>query len=176
MNANEPTAIKRIADFAGYFVDDMGNVYSRRPRNGLGSLKPDLRRLKATENADGYFVVSLYRENRRYVCKVHRLVLTAFVGECPAQRQGCHNNGNKADNRLANLRWDTAAGNCRDRVLHGRQSTLSGERSPSAKLTESDVRAIRQSSATQDSLAATYRVAQSTISKIKRRLRWRHVG
>jgi hypothetical protein len=33
--------------------------------------------------------------------------------------EGCHWNGNPADNRLTNLRWDTPAGNAADRERHG---------------------------------------------------------
>lgn len=31
----------------------------------------------------------------------------------------CHNNGIGADNRLSNLRWDTAKSNMADQILHG---------------------------------------------------------
>jgi hypothetical protein len=51
--------------------------------------------------------------------KVHRLVLETFVGPCPDGMECCHNNGDPADNRLENLRWDTLSSNAYDRVEHG---------------------------------------------------------
>src|SRR6185437_6200778 len=50
---------------------------------------------------------------------VHRLALTAFIGPCTDGLIGCHNNGDPADNRLSNLRWDTYSENNLDRVRHG---------------------------------------------------------
>ena len=38
---------------------------------------------------------------------VHRLVLETFVGAAPAGMEGCHNDGNRFNKRLENLRWDT---------------------------------------------------------------------
>ena len=68
----------------------------------------------------GYRVIKL-RENRRYAHKcVHQLVLMAFVGPCPSPKhEGCHNDGNAGNNKLDNLRWDTARGNQADRRKHG---------------------------------------------------------
>ncbi len=50
---------------------------------------------------------------------VHRLVLQAFAGPCPAGMEACHNNGIARDNRPENLRWDTHKANCADQALHG---------------------------------------------------------
>lgn len=51
--------------------------------------------------------------------KVHRLVLETFVGPRPEGAEACHNNGDKLDNRLTNLRWDTPGANARDKLAHG---------------------------------------------------------
>lgn len=58
---------------------------------------------------------------------------------------------------------------------------LSGRRNPKgschgmAKLSENDVRHIRESKKTQDALAAQFGVTQTTISDIQRRKSWRHI-
>lgn len=49
----------------------------------------------------------------------HTLVLTAFVGPRPATLEGCHRDGNRANNTLVNLYWGTRSDNQRDRVRHG---------------------------------------------------------
>jgi hypothetical protein len=42
---------------------------------------------------------------------VHRLVLLAFVGPCPAGHEVLHLNHQPADNRLENLRYGTRSEN-----------------------------------------------------------------
>jgi hypothetical protein len=50
--------------------------------------------------------------------------MAAHVGPRPDGMQVCHNNGLRTDNRLSNLRYDTASGNMRDRILHGTDPKL----------------------------------------------------
>jgi HNH endonuclease/NUMOD4 motif len=50
---------------------------------------------------------------------MHRLVLEAFVGPCPRGMQCCHKDGNRANNKLENLRWDTQKKNEQDKKCHG---------------------------------------------------------
>lgn len=94
-------------NFPGYEVSDQGRV--RSPRR---ILKPWHR--------NGYAQVSLRRKGQTVKASVHRLVLMAFVSPPGPNQDACHNNGDKGDNRLANLRWDTRAENIRDIVRHGR--------------------------------------------------------
>lgn len=60
----------------------------------------------ATPDKDGYRVVMLRTEAGVVNRKVHRLVLLAFVGAPPnGEPEADHINRERADNRLANLRW-----------------------------------------------------------------------
>jgi hypothetical protein len=104
--------------------------------------------------------------------RVHRLVLTAFVGECPPGHMCRHLNGNPADNRLKNLRWGTQAENIKDRLKHGR--VAAGERHGLAKLTERDVRTIRRAGVKQlvELLALKYGVTTSQIWQIRAYKSW----
>lgn len=70
--------------------------------------------LNPTVRSDGYRVVRLHGKTV-YVC---RLVLTAFVGECPPRMEACHGSGGSADDSLDNLRWDSRHANIMDAV-HG---------------------------------------------------------
>lgn len=70
-------------------------------------------------NRHGYPVVVLSRPGELRTAKVHRLVLHAFKGESPQGMEACHNNGDRSDARLANLRWDTPSNNQLDRSAHG---------------------------------------------------------
>jgi hypothetical protein len=129
--------------------------------------------LKWTETDDGYFVVS--------VCgvpvKVHRLVLTAFVGPCPIGMEGCHRDGDKANNRLSNLRWGTPKSNSEDRVRHGTQ--VRGERSHFSVLTEDDVEEMRAwylaGGVRQIDLAERYGVKPETVYLVLSGKTWAHL-
>lgn len=79
------------------------NGYVRRRRGVI--LRPDPNR-----DSD-HLTVRLYRDGTVERWGVHRLVLTAFVGECPPGLQGCHLDDDPLNNRLGNLRWDTPAKN-----------------------------------------------------------------
>ena len=127
----------------------------------------------ATRSKDGRLLMLLWKNNRPQCIKIHRLVLLAFLGKPPAGCEGCHNDGNPANNHLDNLRWDTAQANQQDRVKHGTSNR--GEQCGTSKLTEKDVLAIRADSRKQKEIAAAYGVRESQISRIKNRVRWGHL-
>ena len=68
---------------------------------------------------NGYLLVGLYRGRQRSADTIHRLVMVAFQGPCPAGYEVCHRNGKRDDNRLANLYYGTRSQNNYDRVRHG---------------------------------------------------------
>lgn len=70
-------------------------------------------------NEQGRPVVVLRQADSGSTWRVHALVLLAFVGPRPAGMEACHEDGDRANNRLANLRWDTRSGNRHDSVRHG---------------------------------------------------------
>ena len=67
----------------------------------------------------GYAFVSLHTPGTKRSARVHRLVAAAFLGPQPDDMEVCHGNGRAADNRLANLRYDTHSCNVSDSVAHG---------------------------------------------------------
>jgi len=38
--------------------------------------------------------------------------------------EGCHNDGDRSNNCVENLRWDTRLGNCQDIIAHGTHANL----------------------------------------------------
>jgi len=67
--------------------------------------------LSSRADRDGYRLVDLY-VGRRTTRKVHHLVLLAFIGPAPEGKPHCdHINRDRADNRLANLRWTSVSAN-----------------------------------------------------------------
>lgn len=90
-----------VPGFAGYQVDDEGNVYAKRG----GSL------LKQ-RNSFGYKRVTLYSEpGKPKSILVHRIVAMAFLPNPDSLPQVNHKNENRADNRVENLEWCTASYN-----------------------------------------------------------------
>jgi len=131
-----------------YEVSDLGRVRSLDKvwASRYSANKFPGRVLKPSVLRNGYLKVFLYRNSVSKTLLVHRIVLSAFVGQPPTGYVACHQNGVKSDCRIENLRWDTQSGNCADKWIHGTQTT--GESSPASKLTENLVREIRSSGMT----------------------------
>lgn len=110
---------KAIPGYVGtYEVSDLGRVRGLRRIDGQGRDWP-ARVLKQKTHRGGHRTVNLWLNAMTTRFFVHRLVLSAFVGPCPEDMEGCHNNGHAADNRLGNLRWDTHRENVLDMTRHG---------------------------------------------------------
>ena len=118
----------------------------------------------------GYLYAALRGDGGKdYSKAVHQLVLKAFVGPRPDKMVVCHNNGNKQDNRLSNLRWDTQSNNAKEAYTHGRVPVY-GDRHGNTKLKDADVIVVRELLAQGKQgkeLAEMFGVSQTTISEIK---------
>lgn len=78
----------------------------------------------------GHLYTRLHKDGQGRTFFVHRLVLMAFVGPRPEGTECCHNDGVATNNRLENLRWDTAKSNAADRTKHGVQAGLNKTHCP----------------------------------------------
>lgn len=102
-----------------YEVSNLGNIRSKkRPvptqfgittRGGVS--------IKKIVAKNGYECVNLTGGGKRRQELVHRLVLLSFIGEPEKGHQTCHNDGVRHNNKLQNLRWDSAVGRERAMVL-----------------------------------------------------------
>lgn len=63
--------------------------------------------------------VTLSRNNRLLTHRVATLVMLAFVGPRPDGLEVCHGDGDRTNDALANLRYDTTSNNHLDKVRHG---------------------------------------------------------
>lgn len=155
--------MKAIPEYPGYFVTEDGSVYSNRQG------KP--KKLKTNTDTKGYVTFNCSYGNTTKVLRVHREVLKAFVGEPPNGCVACHNNGNKLDNRLENLRWDSRRNNELDKLKH---ETLRTQ-----KLTEQDAKDIKwmlqQKRFTQAEIGDMFGVHCSNVSAISRGKSWSHI-
>lgn len=97
-----------------YQVSSHGQVRSL-PRPYRNSTKI----LKLRPNKKGYLRVALCKDGKCKDYKVHRLVLTSFVGPCPEGMIGLHWDDDRTNNHLNNLRWGTFSDNQNDAVRNG---------------------------------------------------------
>jgi len=157
-----------------YEVSDAGKIRSvdRIVANGANTTRFIRGRILALTCRDGYMTATLKRQKRQQRIYVNRVMLLAFKPRADSSELlACHDNGNRADNRLANLRWDDHSGNAADTALHG--TRLVGERHPNAKLNLAAVREIRQSSASAKNLADQFGVSASIIQHARSGRTWK---
>ncbi len=129
-----------IEGFPGYRIGSNGSIWSRW--NNKWGLCETWKRRKPFVTNTGYWAVSLNRDGRTNLRLLHRLLLEAFVGPCPRGMEACHADGNRLNNSLDNLRWDTRKENVADAFRH--RTARWGDRHPSTKLTDAQVAEIRK--------------------------------
>lgn len=63
--------------------------------------------LKSQETNRGYLSVGLSKKGKSKHKTVHRIVTDTFYGPCPDGLEVCHIDGDKKNNKLSNLKYDT---------------------------------------------------------------------
>lgn len=164
------TMYKRIPGFEEYYVSSVGEILSFNK----SANKPRI--LKQMTNKSGYKFIYLYKNKRQKKYFVHHAVLKAWVGPRPDGYEGRHLNDDKNDNDYRNLAWGTRQQNVDDRKINDRIPC--GERSGTAKLTESQVLEIRKKysdGASTRELGSEFGVSRTHISQIVKGKKWSHL-
>ncbi len=168
---------REIPGWPGYRVSRDGKHVQSCKRTGYGNTITDTwRELKQRDDVRGYKSLGLKNVDRRTWIQVHVLVLMAWVGPRPHGMQGCHNNGNKHDNRLENLRWDTPKANAQDAIKHG--TWTHGEKYHGSVLTDEVVArmyALLMEGRTAPAVARILGVKPATLHNVIRGVGWKHV-
>jgi len=150
-----------------YFITENGEVF----RDG--------RKLKLNSNNAGYVSVLLSNGKIRTRKTIHRLVAETYLPNPKNLRQVNHKNGNKLDNRISNLEWCDANYNQNHRVFILKKGV--GESCYNSKLTEIDVKYIRENYMKGDSnwgvraISRKYNVSRKTIMDLLNNKTWRHL-
>jgi hypothetical protein len=170
-----------IPGLNGYLCDSDGGLWSSKKwrwadGNAPKGLVNEWHKLKGVPNTNGYLSHNLMIGKKQKLLRVHAIVLETFIGPRPESMLACHNNGNRTDNRLRNLRWDSHRANIDDATRHG--TWRYGSSHPMALLEETQVAEILQLLAEGGSvvkIATTYGVKRDTIASIKRGRSWKHI-
>lgn len=114
---------KPIEGFEGHYeVSNTGKIKSlerqRITKGGGTTLSPE-RLLKQKINKFGYCTVCLFKNAKRKYCMVHRLVAFAFIPNPENKPEINHKDGNKFNNSVHNLEWNTPLENKRHAYANG---------------------------------------------------------
>lgn len=100
---NKEEIWKAIEGYEGYEISNLGKVksmnYSRTDKEKI---------MKPCKNNYGYLVVYLYRNRKRKLFYVHRLVAAAFIQNPKGFEQVNHIDENKSNNAVENLEFCNA--------------------------------------------------------------------
>ena len=107
---------RNISDLNGYekythyVVSSNGDIFNKHTGNKIAQTK-----CKKT----GYYMVSLWSNNKCRTCTVHRLLAMAFIDNPNNYKEVNHIDGNKTNNNLSNLEWVTHKANIQHAVDMG---------------------------------------------------------
>lgn len=150
-----------------YEVSNFGNVLSKRS----GKL------LVPSKGKYGHCVIQLCEKGKKTRALVHRLVAFAFIGDGKKGEEVNHIDYNPTNNHVSNLEWVTH----RQNMLHSkdRLPKMKGILHGQVKLTEADIKAIRQRYAEGGisfvKLGALYGICGQQCHRIVRGQRWSHI-
>lgn len=178
MTDSTDTTVERWLPIPGYEGLYSVSNFGRIRRDSACRSTFSGRILKPNTTKDGYKTVELSAHSGAVKVRVHVIVLAAFVGPVPNGYETNHVDFDRANNKFENLEYVTHKENCRH-SQHTRTASLPrGEKHYQAKLTEHDVRDIRDKFANHVSLkeiCTQYTMSSRTIRSVLRKKSWAHV-
>lgn len=160
-----------------YQISNFGNIKSLDRIDSLGRFHKS-KILKKSIEKDGYeYITLLCKKSKSKSFFIHRLVAYSFMFNLDNLPQINHKDGNKCNNRVSNLEWNTAQQN----VIHALNKGLrkSGENHPWSVLTNYQVLQIPkllEQGMTQKSISKLYNVSYSCIKNICQKRKWKYLS
>lgn len=171
---DSPPEWRWVPGYEGLYQVSSHGVVRRVPgRTAIGRKHPG-KVLRNLTDSVGYHTLSLSKDKRYRSFRVHTLVAAAFIGPRAPGMEVNHIDGNKQNNRPANLEYCTRLENGRHAAALG--LTPSGERHGRAKLSEQSVASMRQMAAEGwgvTRLSRTFGTSTSNVYRIIRGRNWK---
>jgi hypothetical protein len=107
---------------------------------------------------------------------LHRIIARTFLGEPQEGEECAHIDGNRLNSSLENLQWVSRSINHSHKHAHG--TAANGEANPMHKLTEDDVRQmreIRKDGLSYSAIAQRFYVSTMTAHRAIKRVSWGHI-
>lgn len=101
---------KEIRGYQNYMISNTGKVRSKERYDRLGRLNKG-RLMSLLICTDGYLFVGLSKNSKKDKLSVHRLVASAFIPNYENKETVNHIDGNKQNNNVDNLEWNTRSEN-----------------------------------------------------------------
>lgn len=170
---------KDVENFGTYQISDKGEIrrkqYEVTDTAGHCYTLPE-RMLKPWVSKNGYLLVTLMKDRKRYAKYIHILVAEHFLPPETRKATVNHKDGNKQNCTVKNLEYATYSENNQ----HAYDTNLKGKGSLfyNAKLTEEQVRCIREQGkyATYQEIADRYHVTKATIRDVLIGKTWKSVS
>lgn len=155
--------------FTKYLVTSEGQIFSIKKSGTLRKMKP-------ARVGTGYYTVniSINKVNKKYL--VHRLVALVFIPNPENKKQVNHKDGDKSNNILENLEWNTPKENIIHSYVTGLHKVGFGEESNNPKITKKKAKQIYElletNEFTLDEIAEVTETTRSIVYNIKHKLAW----
>ena len=105
----------------------------------------------------------------------HKIIADCFIPNKDSLRDINHKNGNKLDLNVENLERTTHSDNVKHAYRTGLEKVVVGEAHHNHKLTDKDIRYIRNSTESSYKIAKELNMDSSTVRDIRNGRTWRHV-
>lgn len=176
---------KDIKGYEGYYqVSNTGKIKTLEHniiRHNGKRLTIKEKILNGSKDTKGYLQVELKKDGKRNIKFIHRLVAETFIENPNNKLQVNHINGDKSNNGIDNLEWVTCSENIHHAWKNGLNKPIKGEAHGNHKLTDDEVRYIKEHYKPYDrkyginALARKFQVSTCPIDRIVNGKGWKHI-
>jgi len=174
---------KPVVGYEGtYEVSNQGRVKSlaRYKKGKVGPCWHEEKMMKTPLHHSGYVHCALRRNGKSTSFTIHRLVALAHIPNPDNKPQVNHKDSNRANNHVSNLEWCTMSENMLHGYMHGNKKAYPryGEKNPACKLTEKQVKEIRElykNGKLLSQIGAIYNMCEGSVYNITSRKSWKHI-